>query len=35
MPKGVEHENEYSIYTVRQVVRVPVMPKGVEHIEKN
>ena len=31
MPKGVEHINEAAGNTLTDVVKIPMMPKGVEH----
>ncbi len=32
MPKGVEHMFKKGNYYALRVVRIPMMPKGVEHI---
>jgi len=31
MPKGVEHANDSYRMTANNLVRIPMMPKGVEH----
>jgi len=31
MPKGVEHKKKRLAVTVNEAVRIPMMPKGVEH----
>ncbi len=32
MPKGVEHNNAVAALTYTGGVRIPMMPKGVEHL---
>ena len=32
MPKGVEHKKLTSLFLAALLVRIPMMPKGVEHL---
>ncbi len=32
MPKGVEHDERRAQYAEQEIVKIPMMPKGVEHI---